>query len=219
MKHSFALLFTAAIVLAGCHSEIDEKPAAEMAETPAATTAAPAATGTQAPPGAARVVQEKSSIGWVGAKVTRDHVGKFNEFDGWIAYEGGRPSQIAFDIDLNSVESDTPKLTQHLKSADFFDVSRYPKATFVSTAITEAGAGAPAGATHTVRGMLNLHGVEKEVAFPVTAQVTADGVRTRSEFTINRHEWGISYRGAADDLIRDDVLIRLDLMFPPPPAA
>ena len=69
-----------------------------------------------------------------------------------------------------------------------------------------------------LRGTLDLHGVQKEVLIPVKAAQSADGVRTTSEFTINRHDWGISYKGAADDLIRDNVLMKLDLMFPPPPA-
>ena len=36
---------------------------------------------------------------------------------------------------------------------------------------------------------------------------------------INRQDWGISYRGMADDLIKDEVLIKLNLLFPPPAAA
>ncbi|HUP47199.1 MAG TPA: YceI family protein [Thermoanaerobaculia bacterium] len=214
MNRSIMVLALSIVVAGGCRSEVDQKPAAEVTETSAATTAT-------RPPGAdaSRVIREKSSIDWVGAKVTRDHDGTFHEFDGWIEYAAGRPSRIAFDIDLTSVESDEEKLTAHLKSADFFDVARYPKATFTSTSIAEAPAGAPAGTTHRVTGVLDLHGAKKEVTFPVTAEVTGEGVRTRSEFTINRHDWGISYRGAADDLIRDNVLIRLDLMFPPPPPA
>jgi polyisoprenoid-binding protein YceI len=70
-----------------------------------------------------------------------------------------------------------------------------------------------------LKGTLDMHGVKKDVTVPVKAEQSADGVRATSEFTINRHDWGVSYRGAADDLIRDNVLIKLDLMFPPPPAA
>jgi polyisoprenoid-binding protein YceI len=204
----------------GCRkSEIDEKPAAEVSETSATT--ATEITSTEPTPGAttANVIKEKSSINFVAAKVTRDHKGAFKNFDGSIEYVGGSPTRIAFDIDLTSVETDTPDLTKHLKTADFFDVAKYPKATFVSSSITAAPPGAPAGATHIVKGNLNLHGVEKEVTIPVTAHVTPEGVHTASEFTINRHDWGISYKGAADDLIKDEVLIKLDLQFPPPPAA
>lgn len=225
MKTNTLILILALALFAACQSEVDTQPAAEVAETTATATDTAAAstdtTGTAPTPGAptSNVVKEKSSIRWVGAKVTRDHNGSFKNFDGYIQYQGAQPSRIAFEIDLNSIESDEEKLTAHLKSPDFFDVAKFPKATFVSSSIEPAAAGAPDGATHTVRGTLDLHGVKKEVAFPVTAKQTADGVRTTSNFTINRHDWGISYRGMADDLIKDNVLMKLDLVFPPPPAA
>jgi polyisoprenoid-binding protein YceI len=219
MKSSSLLLCLSLLLsLPACKkSEITDKPAAEVSDAATATdttTSAPAPAGPRT-----NVIKEKSRIDWVGAKVTRDHNGKFNNFDGWIEYAGTTPSQISFDIDLNSIESDDAKLTGHLKSPDFFDVAKYPRATFFSTSLTPAAAGAPAGATHTLKGNLTMHGMTKEVTIPVVAQQTAEGVRTTSEFTINRHDWGVSYRGAADDLIKDNVLIRLDLSFPPPPAA
>jgi polyisoprenoid-binding protein YceI len=220
MKSGSLMLALSLLLLApACKSEIDNKPAAEVSETSATaseTTATQAAAGnvTTAP-----VIKEKSKIEFVGAKVTRDHQGKFNAFDGQIEYAGAQPQRISFDIDLNSVETDTEKLTGHLKSPDFFDVAKYPKATFTSTSIAPAPAGAPNGTTHVLRGTLDLHGTKKDVEIPVITQQTADGVHAKSEFTINRHDWGISYRGAADDLIKDNVLIKLDLMFPPPPAA
>jgi polyisoprenoid-binding protein YceI len=212
---SFVLALSLVVFAPGCKSEIDNKPAAEVSETVATPTATQAAADTTSAP----VIKEKSKIEFVGAKVTRDHQGKFNAFDGSIEYAGGQPQRISFDIDLNSIETDTEKLTGHLKSPDFFDVAKYPKATFTSTSIGPAPAGSPAGTTHILRGTLDLHGTKKDVEIPVITQQTADGVHAKSEFTINRHDWGISYRGAADDLIKDTVLIKLDLMFPPPPAA
>ena len=218
MKQStIALAISLFALLAGCReSAVDKSPAAQVSDTVAVTT------DTQPAPGGvkASVIKEKSRIDWVAGKVTRDHNGAFKNFDGSIEYVGGKPNRIAFDIDLNSIEADDPKLTGHLKTPDFFDVARYPKATFVSSSVTEAAVGAqPAGTTHTVKGVLDLHGVQKEVTIPVKTTVAADGVRTQSDFTINRQDWGISYKGMADDLIRDNVLIKLDLAFPPPPAA
>ncbi len=214
---SCSLLLAVSLLLfgAGCYkSEIDEKPAAEVTATSTETSTQPAAGAVTE-----KVIKEKSSIDFVGAKVTRDHKGKFNNFDGTIEYAGGQPTRVSFDIDLNSVETDTEKLTAHLKTPDFFDVAKYPKATFTSTSLTPAPAGSPAGATHELRGTLDLHGTKKDVTIPVKADVTPEGVRTTSEFTINRHDWGISYKGAADDLIKDEVLMKLNLLFPPPPAA
>jgi polyisoprenoid-binding protein YceI len=223
MKHSnLFLALSLAVLLPACQkSEITDKPAAEVSDT-AATTASASDTAAQQPAGnavRANVIKEKSSIDFVGAKVTRDHNGKFKNFDGSIEYVAGKPERISFDIDVNSLETDDPKLNGHLKTADFFDVARYPKATFTSTSLTAAPAGEASGATHLLTGTLDLHGVQKEVRIPVKAQQTAEGVHATSEFTINRHDWGISYKGMADDLIKDNVLIRLDLHFPPPPAA
>lgn len=220
MRLKYGSLFLALTLVAACQkSEISDKPAAEVSETAAATTAA--ATSTQPALGAttSKVIKEKSKIEFVGAKVTRDHHGEFKNFDGWIEYAAGKPTRISFDIDLNSTVTDTEKLTAHLKSPDFFDVAKYPKATFTSTSLTEAPAGSPGGATHTLQGTLDLHGMQKQVSIPVVAQQTPEGVRATSEFTIDRHDWGISYKGMPDDLIRDEVLIKLDLSFPPPPAA
>jgi polyisoprenoid-binding protein YceI len=221
MKHSnLFLALSLAVLLPACQkSEIADKPAAEVSDT--AVTASTPDTAAQPAANAVRadVIKEKSSINFVGAKVTRDHKGKFKNFDGAIEYVAGKPERISFDIDVASLETDEPKLDGHLKTADFFDVAKYPKATFTSTSLTAAPAGEASGATHVLTGTLDLHGVQKEVRIPVKAQQTAEGVHATSEFTINRHDWGISYRGMADDLIKDNVLIRLDLYFPPPPAA
>lgn len=218
MKSSSLVLAVSLLIFPACQkSEITDKPAAEVTESSA--TADSAATTTPPENGVtASVIKDKSSINFVGAKVTRDHKGKFNSFDGAITYVAGAPKSVTFDIDLSSIETDTPDLTKHLKTPDFFDVAKYPKATFTSTSLTAAPAGSPAGTTHVLTGTLDLHGVQKEVTVPVTATTTPDGVRATSEFTINRHDWGISYKGVADDLIKDNVLIKLDLLFPPPPA-
>lgn len=222
MKSGSLMLALSLVLLApGCKSEIDNKPAAEVSETSATTAAeTSASTATALPAGGvtANVIKEKSKIEFVGAKVTRDHTGQFRNFDGTIEYVAAQPTKISFTIDLNSVETDTDKLTGHLKSPDFFDTATYPKATFTSTSLTPV-TGSTDGTTHTLQGTLDLHGVQKDVTIPVKAVTSSEGVRATSEFTINRHDWGISYKGAADDLIKDNVLIKLDLMFPPPPSA
>lgn len=216
MKSCSLLLALSLVFLApGCHkSEVDHQPAAEVTETSAAATTSE--TSTQPAPGGvtSKVIKEKSSIRFVAAKVTRDHKGEFKNFDGWIEYAAGKPTRISFDIDTNSVETDTEKLTAHLKTPDFFDVAQYPKATFTSSSLTETSPG-----NYELKGVLDLHGIKKDVTIPVKAEQTADGVHATSEFTINRQDWGIAYKGMPDDLIKDNVLIKLDLWFPPPPAA
>jgi polyisoprenoid-binding protein YceI len=210
------VVVVATLGLGACKSEIDNKTAAEVSEAAATETMAAEA----APAGESiGVIKDVSKISFVGSKVTLDHDGGFNDFDGNVMFVEGKPSAINFTIDLNSLWTDAEKLTGHLKSPDFFDVATFPTATFTSTGITEAEAGNPDDATHMISGNLDLHGVTKSVTFPATVMTTPDGITATSQFTINRHDWGISYPGKPDDLIKDLVLIKLDLRFPSAPAA
>jgi len=154
-----------------------------------------------------------SSVGFTGAKVTGQHNGSFPTFTGTLDLDPARVenSRVAVDIDTTSVTTDTPRLTTHLRSADFFDVERFPRATFTSTAIAPGGAN---GATHTITGNLALHGVTRAISFPATVTVSPSEVTATAEFVINRREFGIVYAGMPDNLIRDDVAMHLRLRAP-----
>ena len=107
---------------------------------------------------------------------------------------------------IASVATDQEKLDGHLKSPDFFDVAKFPKATFESTKIVKGGDN---GATHTVTGNLTLHGVTKSIVFPAKIAIAGDTVTVDADFGINRKDFGIVYPGKADDLIKDEVLMKL----------
>jgi polyisoprenoid-binding protein YceI len=119
-----------------------------------------------------------------------------------------RKSSVTAEIDIASLTVEPAKLARHLKTPDFFDAEKFPKAKFASTAIVAGGA---AGATHTVTGNLELHGVSKSISFPAKIAIAGDSVSVDAEFAINRKDFGIVYAGMADDLIKDDVLIKLTL--------
>ncbi len=157
---------------------------------------------------------ENSKVEFTGSKVTGKHDGGFKAFTGTIDLVNSKPaeSSVSVDIDAASVYSDDEKLTGHLKSPDFFDVEKFPKATFKSTKIeADAAKGADA---YTVTGDFNLHGVTKSISFPATIKAGADAVDVDAEFAVNRKDFGIVYAGKADDLIRDDVVIKLTLKAP-----
>lgn len=151
-----------------------------------------------------------SKVSFVGAKVTRKHDGGFGAFTGTVSLVGQDPtkSSVTAEIDVASLTSDDAKLTGHLKSPDLLDVAKHPKARFTSTAIA---AGGDKGATHTVTGNFELHGVTKSITFPATIKVNGDAVDVDAEFAINRKDFGIVYPGMPDDLIKDDVLIKLEI--------
>jgi polyisoprenoid-binding protein YceI len=146
----------------------------------------------------------------VGAKVTRRHAGRFDAFRGTLQLLDADPtkSAVAVTIDTATLSADDDKLTRHLKSPDFFDVERFPKATFTSTSITVGGQD---GATHTITGNLELHGVTKQITFPAQIKTMREAVEATAEFAINRKDFGIAYSGAAGDLIREQVLLMIKL--------
>ncbi len=154
------------------------------------------------------ITVDSSKIEFVGSKVTGSHHGAFAKFSGAIDYAGQpEKSRVNIAIETSSVTTDTADLTRHLQTADFFDVSKYPQATFVSTEIKPAGDNN--GATHIVTGNLELHGVTKSITFPATITVSPGVITVESAFAINRKDFGINYAGPVDNLIRNDVLLTL----------
>ena len=156
-----------------------------------------------------KISPETSKVEFVASKVTRSHNGSFKQFSGQIDLDPNNiaASRVTIDIETSSVVADDDQLTTHLKTPDFFDVAKFPKATFVSTKI-EPASGAQ---NFNVTGNFDLHGVKKSISFPATINVTPDSVTVNAEFSINRKDFGIVYAGKADDLIRDGVVIKLNL--------
>ena len=186
--------------MVGCANPAADKPKAATSE------AAPVA-GSQSAGEKYAITPDTSKIEFVGSKVTGSHNGSFGKFTGTIDFAGQpEKSKVNITIDMNSVSTDAAQLTDHLKTPDFFDVAKFPQATFQSTEIKTGG---EKGATHTVTGNLQLHGVTKSITFPATIVVSPGQVTVDSDFAINRKDFGINYAGAADNLIRDDVVLKL----------
>jgi len=209
IRFSTGLIFLAALLLSACANPADNKSKAVVSNTNTSVRSAPAVKPANGE--AVAITAENSRIEFTGSKVTGKHDGGFKAFTGNIDLVNGRPeeSRVSFEIDVKSVFTDADGLTKHLQTGDFFDVEKFPKASFTSTGIVpDAAKGA---GNYTVTGDLALRGVTKTVTFPAKIAVDADKVSVESEFVINRKDFGIVYAGQADDLIRDDVVIRLNL--------
>ena len=154
---------SASLALTGCNDPSKDKAKAQVGEATEPTAAQPVEKGATTTTYA--FSNADSKVEYVGAKVTRKHDGSFGTFTGTVKGTGGDPtkSTVTVEIDTASITSDDPKLTGHLKSPDFFDVEKMPKARFTSTAIK---AGGENGATHTVTGNLELYRVTKSPSPP-----------------------------------------------------
>lgn len=195
-------------LLAACSDPASDKPKATVAEPNSnAKPSPPAMTGASGTKIALNPTS--TTIEFIGSNPTMENRGTFKQASGEIELVGDKPegSRVSVDIDMNSVETSDPKLTTHLKSPDFFDVAKFPKASFVSTEIKP---GDKPG-SYVVAGNLEMHGVKKAITFPATIAVSGDSVTMQAEFSINRKDFGIVYPGQVNNLIRDDVVLKLSV--------
>jgi polyisoprenoid-binding protein YceI len=210
---SFTLALALGAATAACKNPADDKARAKVEEAKpepglASGSAAPAAATVKYD-----IAPATSTLAITASKPTRTHQISVGAFHGTAEVDGGKleGGRVAFEVDMKSIKADDDKLTGHLQSQDFFWTEKYPTATFTST---EIKAGGDKGATHTVTGNLEMRGVKKSITFPAIAQLTPEALALTSEFVINRKDWAIVYPGMADDLIRDEVVIKLDLKAP-----
>lgn len=204
----FALLAPAALVLgfAGCSDPAAGVVEAKVSEAKTEPTAPPTAAGTR------YEFAPTSRIEFTGSAPNGAQNGRFEKFSGWFSVADGKPvgNDHRVEIDMTSVQTDHDKLTDHLKNADFFDVETHPTALFDAITLTPGE-----GDAWTVDGNLTLHGQTKQITFPATVTHEGEAVLIKSEFTINRRDFGIDFEGGSNNLIRDEVVIRLDLMAAP----
>lgn len=96
--------------------------------------------------------------------------GRFNTFAGDFSYDADKltDAKIKLTIDTTSIDSNHAERDKHLRSADFLNVSKHPKANFVSTKIVPK-----AGKEFDLYGNLTLNGVTKEVV--IAAEKLGEG--------------------------------------------
>lgn len=217
MRSLFFGILASIILTAACEDPAANKPRATTSDP--GVNASNVNTGTSARPVSAKgealpLTPENSKVEFTGSKVTGKHDGGFRQFTGTIDLVNEEPeeSSVAFEIEMASVFTDADGLTDHLKTGDFFEVAKYPRSSFVSTKISPDVAKGPDH--YAVTGDLELRGTKRSITFPARITVNDSEVEVKAEFSIDRKEFGIVYAGKADDLIRDDVVIRLDLGSP-----
>ncbi len=202
MKSKFiALAILAPVVFVSCENPADKTTAAKVGD-------AVEKNGAAAEGGTKYVFTPQSEVTFVGSKVTGSHHGGFKTFTGHFTVKDGVPvgNDHKVVIDMASTFADDAKLTDHLKSPDFFDVEKYPQSTFDITELKK-----DSDTAYTVSGNFTLHGKTRNISFPATVSESGGKVSINSKFNINRKDFDINYPGQADNLIRDEVVIELKL--------
>ena len=141
-----------------------------------------------------KLTGENTKITWVGTKgAAGKHEGGFKTVTGTATVDGDALTKVEVEIDMDSLYSDDPKLTAHLKAPDFFGVKTNPKSKFVSTKIEKGDKG------YTITGDLTMNGKTKAVTFPATVSYSGGTLKLDSSFSIDKREWGMTYGGGKID--------------------
>ena len=155
------------------------------------------------------LVPAQSEIVFVTKQMGVPVEGRFKKFDAQIAFDPAKPatSKIAFTVDIGSATLGVRETDAELPKAAWFNVPKFPQATFQSTAIRGLG-----GGKFEVAGKLGIKGVTQDVVVPVVltqagAATTAAGsfALKRLTFKIGENEW------ADTSMVADDVMVRFKL--------
>jgi polyisoprenoid-binding protein YceI len=140
--------------------------------------------------------------------------GRFREFDGKIAIDRAQPANSSVDVTIQAASIDTgqERRDNHLRSADFFEVEKYPTITFKSSKVVPKGKD-----LYEVTGDLTMHGVTKTLVVAVRHTGFLNlGKQEKAGFEIvlpiNRKDFGITWNRTADQggvMLGDDVQIDL----------
>lgn len=178
-----------------------------------AQTAAPAAPATET-----WTVDKAHSMATFKVRHMMSNVsGNFRDFDANINIDRANPanSSVDFTIQATSIDTGNTNRDEHLRTADFFDVAKFPTIAFKSTSVK-----AKSKTDFDVTGDLTMHGVTKRVTLPVSFLGFGKDPRGNEkggfeiDTTLNRKDYGIVWNRAIDEgglLLGDDVKVSISL--------
>lgn len=162
---------------------------------------------------------EHSSIGFkVRHLMVANVKGLFEKYMGTVEIDEKdiTKSKVSVTIETASINTNVTKRDEHLRSADFFDVVKYPTMTFVSQKVVKAGE-----SKLKVTGNLTLHGITREVVLDVEGplkEIKDPWGNFRSGATatakINRKDFGLNWNKAIETggvVVGDEVIINLEV--------
>jgi polyisoprenoid-binding protein YceI len=194
-------LVSAITVASGCKKQEDRPSSANPADTKQSPSPGPDKPSISIPiPAVPKIATwqldpENSSVAFVSRHVHSKVRGLFAQPSGTVLLDEETPANSKLDatVDINLISTGVEERDTHLKSAEFFDVAKYPVASFVSTKVSRSNA-----TSYSVTGNLSMHGVTKPVTLAVTLSPPfnhAGGIRRGAEATasINRRDFGIDW--------------------------
>jgi polyisoprenoid-binding protein YceI len=158
----------------------------------------------------------------VGKKPTGQHNGTVDISSGNLFVDENKLTGGSFDIDFTSIKvlditnpESNAKLTNHLKSDDFFSAEKFPIGKFEITSVTPlSGAG---DNNYTIGGNLIIKGITNPISFPANVIVSNNSITASADFNIDRTQWDVKTRSGkffenlGDRLISDEIELKLTI--------
>jgi polyisoprenoid-binding protein YceI len=143
--------------------------------------------------------------------------GRFDDFEGSVTIHEDKPdlSSVQFTIQAASIDTNEAQRDTHLRSADFFEVDKYPTITFKSKTVRRKSS-----ESFEVVGDLSIHGVTREISLPVTHLGQAkdpwgnERVGFEAEIILNRKDYGLVWNAPLEVggfLVGDEVKVSLSV--------
>jgi polyisoprenoid-binding protein YceI len=171
-------------------------------------------------PAPAVVNKAESQVIWKASKVTGSHWGYVPIKNASLDYSSGKITGGTFEMDLVNLTVEdltdpksNEKLTNHLKSDDFFSVEKFNSAIFKITNAKTSN-----GTDYTISGMLTIKGIAQPISFPAKVAVTGKTLTANGQITFDRTKFDIKFRSGnyfedlADKLIYDEVNLEVKLV-------
>ncbi|MDI9878706.1 YceI family protein [Flectobacillus longus] len=131
-----------------------------------------------------------SKIHWLAKKVTGQHEGFISISNGNLSVAKGKVTGGTFTIDMKSIVCTditdagyNQKFISHITTGDFFEVEKFPTATFKITKVAGSN----------ITGDLTLHGITKSITFPATITSAAGKVTATAKIPVDRTDFNIKY--------------------------
>ncbi|RAV99721.1 YceI family protein [Pseudochryseolinea flava] len=168
----------------------------------------------------------KSKVNWTGYYLFSfgEHFGSIGIQDGSLKVVDQTLVSGKIVIDMKSIRTldkgfeDKDGLGEHLKSADFFEVDKYPTAILEITSVKPI-ADAPADQPNVeVVGMLTLKGIKHEITIPTLLTITDEQLSAKAKFKIDRTKWNVKYNSGkyfddiGDGAISDAIGVAFDVI-------
>jgi len=144
---------------------------------------------------------EKSVLEWTGRNINNRHHGRIATSGGEVVLANGRPASGSFVLDMNTItnldlqdEGWRGMLLRHLKSEDFFDVERYPKATFELRGAAAIAGATPGAPNVEIAGLLTIKETSRSICFPAIIAAQEDGsLKAQAALDLDRTLWNVCY--------------------------